>query len=400
MGLSKFNIDDQKIVTGLDIGSDSVKCVMAVFKEDQFEIIGTSKVAHKGFDNQQLIDAKNITLAISHACQEVEILAERPITDLWVSLGSAFSLLQSEGMSIIHGGKVSRKNIIQAIEVARAIPLPDHQEVVHILPTYFKVDKKEPVFNPVGLSGMRLETSVLLVTSELAGIQDLRKCIKNAGKVCRGFVIQPLASSLPVSTAEDRHKGLCVIDMGRNSSQISVFLKGRIIYMSQIPFGGDDLTGELVANLKVSPNIAEGLKISYGIPSKENLSETVEMKDEHFVPVQQIYETLTQCLDTTFAGLRETLNSQGLTEQISNGIIFTGGGSQLKNLNSWARDYFSKPVRIGNILNVSNSFSSQLEYGTAIGLLHYAEDSRLDFKERSVNLRSLNIKHWIKELIL
>ena len=222
MSLKQFNMDDRKIITGLDLGASAVKCVMGVVGEG-VEVIGSAEAAHQGIQNQQIVDARNITEAVRRACQEVEIVSENPITNLWVSLGSAFRMFSSEGMAIITGGGVTQKHILQSIATARAVPLPERQEVVHILPSSFKVDRKDRVFNPIGLSGLRLETSVLLVTCEMSSIQDLRRCLGSAGRTPRGFVVQSLASGLAVASEEDKAQGVCVIDIGKNYSQLSVF---------------------------------------------------------------------------------------------------------------------------------------------------------------------------------
>ena len=387
-------MDDQKIITGLDLGAQSVKCVMAQVQEDQVEVIGSAEVTHQGIQHQQIVNTQSMGEAIRQVCQEVEVVSERQITELWVSISNSFHLFSSAGMAIITGGQVNKKHVLQSIATARAVPLPDHQEVVHILPTYFRVDGKEQVFTPIGLSGLRLETSALLVTCNTNDIQDLQRCISFADRKARGYVIQSLASGLSVTNQEDRSQGVCVLDIGKHCSQMCVFANGRIVYMSQIPFGGNDITGDLVHSLKVSPSAAEQLKIQYGLPSQENFSNTLHINEGATICQKELYDALSQSMKQGFTPVQQDLESKGLDHLIYNGIILTGGGSQLKNINVWARDYFSKPVSTKQL----SSFGGQIKYGTALGLIQYAKDDRLDFKE-STQKDHLSIKSWFKELL-
>ena len=394
MNLKHLSMDDRKIITGLDLGSQSVKCVMAQIQEDQIEVIGSAEVVHQGIQHQQIANTQIMGEAIRQVCQEVEVVSERQITELWVSISNPFHLFSSAGMAIITGGQVNKKHILQSIATARAVPLPDHQEVVHILPTYFKVDRKEKVFTPVGLSGLRLETSVLLVTSDTNGIQDLQRCISFADRKARGYVIQSLASGLSVTNQEDKNQGVCVLDIGKHCSQMCVFANGRVVYMSQIPFGGNDITGDIVHSLKVSPAAAEQLKIQYGLPSQEYFSSSLHINEGATIYQKDLYDALAQSMSQGFASVQQDLESKGLDHLIYNGIILTGGGSRLKNISAWARSYFNKPVSIKQL----SSFGGQIKYGTALGLIQYAKDDRLDFKE-NIQKDGLSITSWFKDLL-
>ena len=384
-------MDDRKIITGLDLGAHSVKCVMGVVGET-VEIIGSAEVEHQGIQNHQIVDTRNVAEAVRRVCQEVEIVSENSINNLWVSLGNSFRMFSSEGMAIITGGGVNQKHILQSIATARAVPLPERQEVVHILPSYFKVDRKDPVFNPIGLSGLRLETSVLLVTCDVSSIQDLRRCLTEAGRTARGFVVQSLASGLAMASEEDKTQGVCVIDIGKNYSQLSVFLNGRVVYMSQTPFGGDEITGELVNRLKIAPALAENLKIQYGLPLAGDFSKRINLSEGLSIKGQDLYSVLAQSLAHCFNPIKEELKEKKLFDQIYSGIILTGGSSLLKNITGWAREYFEKPVHQGQC---ASSFGDRLKYSTALGLIHYAKDDRLDFRAK----KTLTVAHWLKDLI-
>lgn len=386
-------MDDQKLITGLDLGSKTIKCVMAVIKDNRFEVIAKTQLEHSGIQNQQIVDARITAEAVRRVCQEVEIISERQIQDLWVSLPYSFRTFSSEGMAIITGGQVNRKHILQAIATARAVPLPDHQEVVHILPIYFKVDRKDQIFNPIGLSGLRLETLVFLVTCDLLAIQDLKKCLKDAGRSARGFVVQPLASGLSVAGDEDKNQGVCVVDIGKSYSQAGVFLKGRLVHMFQFPCGGDDVTGDIVNHLKVSPSKAEQIKMQYGLPDK---LKSISIDENVMITQKQLYHVVSKSLEKSFYPLKEELKSKSLLDRIYNGIILTGGGSHLKNIDQWARNYFEKTSRQARLIGVSHSFSSNVEFGSALGLLYYAKDDRLDFKEKP----NLTFRNWFKELMM
>ena len=395
----KLNVDDHKIITGLDLGSTKIKCVMGLVSDQKLEIIGSAEVEHNGIQNQQMVDARATTEAIRRVCQEAEVISERQITDLWLALSSPFGMFSSQGMSIITGGQVTRRHIRQAIATAKAVPLPDHQEVVHILPSFFRVDRKDPVFNPLGLSGLRLETSVLLVTCDLSAIQDIRRCVVEAGRTSRGFVVQSVASGLAVASPEDKNTGVCVIDIGRNCSHVSVFYGGRMVHLSQVPFGGGDWTGDLVNQLKISPTMAEQVKCKYGLPLEEKGTFSIE-DSSISIRCEDYHDCLIQSLETGFHQIKEKLETKGLMSQIKSGIILTGGGSLLKNIDQWARHYFEKPIRLGCADHTSSTLlSGNSGYSAALGLLYYAKEDRLDFKEPSSSSHTVNIRNWLKDLI-
>ena len=394
MNLKHFSMDDQKVITGLDLGAQSVKCVMAQIQNEEIEVIGSAEVVHQGIQHQQIVDTQSMGEAIRRVCQEVEIVSERQITDLWVSLSNSFRLFSSSGMAIITGGQVVQKHILQSIATARAVPLPDHQEVAHILPTSFRVDRKDQVFNPMGLSGLRLEASVLLVTCDTNSIQDLQKCLSYADRKARGYVIQSLASGLDATTEEDRNQGVCVLDIGKHCSQVCVFINGRVVYLSQIPFGGSDITGDLVNEIKVSPAAAEQIKIQYGLPTEQDFSKTLHINEGTTIYQQALFKALSKSMSYGFASLKQELESKDLMNVIYKGIILTGGGSSLKNINQWARNYFEKPVEQKR----TSSFSGHPKHGTALGLIQYAKDDRLDFRDKTQK-DNISIKSWLKDLL-
>ena len=386
-------MDDQKIITGLDLGSDCVKCLMAGIKDNKLEIIAQAKVEHSGIQNRQIVDSKATASAIRRACQEVEIMSERPITDLWVCLPYSFRTFSSEGMAIITGGTVQRQHILQAIATARAVPLPDHQEVVHILPIYFKVDRKEQIFNPVGLSGLRLETLVFLVTCDLSSLEDLKKCFKDAGRSARGFVAGPLAGSLAALSEEDKNQGAVAINMGKSFSQAAVFFKGRLIYMRQFPCGGDDITGDIINELKLSPETAEKIKIQYGCPPAEG--KEIAAGEKSIITQKTLSAVVTKSLERAFSPIKTELSQHGLLERSQSGIILTGGASRLKNLDVWAKDYFNKTCKQAPLIGVPYTFSMNTSMASALGLIYYAKDDRLDFKEKS----KMAFRNWFKDLM-
>lgn len=398
MGLKQFHIDDQKVITGLDLGAKAVKCVMGVVNQDgSIEIAGASELEHNGIQNQQIVDTRKVISAVRRVCQEVEIISERSITDLWVALSNPFCVFPSEGMAVIGGGQASRRHIQQAVSSAVAVPLPDHQEAVHVLPVSFRVDRKDSVYNPAGLSGLRLETSVLLVTCDISSIQDLKRCVSSAGRTARGFVIQSLASGLAAAGSEDKNKGVCVVDIGKNCSQASVFFGGRCVDLFHVDKGGENITGGLVNQLKIPPQLAEQLKLRHGIlyEDADCLSET----DSFSISAADYKNCLHQSLSACFEPLREKLLSKEYKDQIRNGIIFTGGGALLKNLDLWARSYFNKPVRLGRLNGGSDSFAEKLEYSSGLGLLYYAKDDRLDFKEQHKMGPAMSVRSWFRDLI-
>ena len=163
--------------------------------------------------------------------------------------------------------------------------------------------------------------------------------------------------------------------------------------MSQAPFGGEDITGELVHQLRAAPALAENLKIQHGLPLAKDFSKQISLSDGMSIKGQDLYSALAQSLSHCFHHIREELRDKKLMDQIYGGIILTGGGSLLKNITGWAREYFEKPVHQGSF---SCSFGDQLKYSTALGLIHYAKDDRLDFKTKQ---KTLTVANWFKDLI-
>ncbi len=404
--MGRFNMEDRRVVTGIDLGTSSVRCVVGVLSTDAIELAGVAQVAHKGLSKGRIVNMKETALALQQVCEEAEVSSGLQINQLFLGLGGDYHIFSSQGMAIIDSHQVTGEDLNKAIETAKAVPLPSSHRLLHVLPKNFMVDGEGPFFNPLGLSGLRLETSVSMVSIMDANVQNALQCLRYAGYSARGLVLQPLASGLSVMGEEGQSSGVCVLDIGQDQTSFIIIMDSRINHIGSIRMGGEDFTHDLMQELQIPRDQAEAIKIKYTQEILKNSSESSEEEKAEYSSSefsdQKIHEILTSRAELLFEELKRQIEALHYLDLIEGGVVITGRGGYLPGLNDIGKSILSKPVSNGGVpqwLGVKD-LSDKQDYTTALGILLYAQNEKdLDYRCNHLKGHVFKIKRWMQELL-
>ncbi len=389
----------QHVIVGIDVGTTKV-CTMVAQVRDHgrdVHILGVGFTPSKGLDRGVVVNIDDAVNAIITSIEKAERLSGYRIGTAFVGIaGRHIASLNSRGVVAIGRGdyEITREDVVRAVEAARAVTIPTQREVVHVIPRAYVVDGNEGIRDPVGMSGFRLEVETHIVTGEVMAIQNLIKSVQRAGIEIDDLVLQPLASGEAVLTAEDKDRGVVLVDIGGGTTDIAIFVQGGIWHTSVIPVGGNHFTNDLVYVLHTPFNTAEYLKLKYGSAiAGERWDAKPNPEHEGAAPTD---DDLIE-VDTLVAGEQQRI-SQGLLNEVIQaramelieliyneiqrsgydgllqaGIVLTGGSAQIPRLDELAREMLGVPVRIGIPIGLSGLAEAidTPPYATAVGLLRW-----------------------------
>ncbi|MGJ4746149.1 cell division protein FtsA [Leptospira koniambonensis] len=402
----------ERIIVSLDLGSALTKVVVGrPISEYETEIIGTGMFPSSGIKNGSIINIEATTRSIIEAVSEAELMCGQEIGYVVVNVtGKSVRADNSKGVVAITNRDrvVTEPDIVRVIEAAQAVRVPADQEILHVLSKEFSVDDQTSIKDPIGMTGVRLEAEVHIVTAGLTALHNLEKCIEAAGLAEETRVLSSLASSDAVLTSGEKDLGTAVLDIGAGICDLIVYVDGGIAYSSVIPFGGYNVTSDLSIGLKTTIETAELVKKRFGHCSLEEIdpTETVEIPPISGRPARAVLrEELVHVIEPRMREIFEMVDAEliksGKKSFLAGGVILTGGGSLLEGIESLAEDVFRLTVtraRPAGLSGLSDRVSSP-EFATAVGLIKYA--SRLGDMERKSQDRSetwgKKIRRWIEE---
>ncbi|WP_367898383.1 cell division protein FtsA [Leptospira sp. WS58.C1] len=402
----------ERIIVSLDLGSALTKVVVGrPISEYETEIIGTGMFPSSGIKNGSIINIEATTRSIIEAVSEAELMCGQEIGYVVVNVtGKSVRADNSKGVVAITNRDrvVTEPDIVRVIEAAQAVRVPADQEILHVLSKEFSVDDQTSIKDPIGMTGVRLEAEVHIVTAGLTALHNLEKCIEAAGLAEETRVLSSLASSDAVLTSGEKDLGTAVLDIGAGICDLIVYVDGGIAYSSVIPFGGYNVTSDLSIGLKTTIETAELVKKRFGHCSLEEIdpTETVEIPPISGRPARTVLrEELVHVIEPRMREIFEMVDAElvksGKKSFLAGGVILTGGGSLLEGIESLAEDVFRLTVtraRPAGLSGLSDKVSSP-EFATAVGLIKYA--SRLGDMERKSQDRSetwgKKIRRWIEE---
>lgn len=377
------------VIAGLDIGSSSVKFVVGtISSEGKIEVAGVGYAPNSGVRQGVVVNIEATTEAIRKAKEEAELMSGYTIHDVWVGVaGSHIKSFDSKGMIAIKNNEVSKSDIDRVIEAAKAVAVPADRRVLHVLPREYRVDGQDGISDPIGMSGVRLEASVHIVTAAQSAISNTTRCIEKAGLKVAGIVLDPLASSLSVLSADEKNLGVCVADIGGGSCHLLYFTNGSVAHTSLIPVGGQHFTHDVAVGLRTPQVSAEELKKKHGsaLASLIGETETIEVegvggRKSRSIPRKDLADVLEARAEEILNLIANDLRLSGLMPLLGSGLVLTGGASQLEGLTEMGEFVFDVPVRrglpskIGGLTDVVKG----AEYSTAVGLLLYGYNESKD----------------------
>jgi cell division protein FtsA len=372
--------EDKNLIVGLDIGTSKIVAIVAELQpEGTIKVIGLGQHISRGLKKGVVINIESTMQSIQRALEEAELMADCKINNVYTGIaGSHIKSLNSHGMVKIKDAEVTQMDVDRVIETARAIALPADQQILHILTQEFIIDGQEDVREPLGMSGMKLEVKVHIVTGAVAAAQNIVKCIKRCGIEVSDLILQPLASSLAVLTEDEKELGVCLVDIGGGTTDIAVFKQGAIRHTAVVPIAGDQMTNDVAVAFRTPTQSAEDIKVKHGCALRQlaDPREVVEVPGvDGREPRQLSVQTLAEVLEPRVVELYEMvlneLRRSGMEEMIASGIVITGGSAMMRGMVELGEEIFHMPVRMGlpRYVGGLSEVVSNPRYATGVGLV-------------------------------
>ena len=399
-----------EFIVALDIGTTKVLCLVADYDDEgNLRIVGVGQEACSGLNKGVISEIDATVSSIRKAKDQARAMTNCKFTS--VTTGIAGNHIQSyngNAAITILNDEVTEEDKENVITSASDISIPADQEILHRIPQYYTIDGQMGIKEPLGMAGKRLEANVHIITCSTTAKKNLNKCIENSFLDVDEFVLQPVASSYSVLTPEEKSLGVCLVDIGGGTTDIAIFTDGDIKHTAVIPVAGQNVTNDIRIGLCTSLEASEEIKEKYGsLVSELNSDEVIipvpSVSDKPDTEVKKSVLThIIKCrIDEIFKDIQNEISSSGYTSKIRAGIVFTGGGSKIEGLDTYAEEIFSMSARIGSpkpIPGITN-FNGQTRYSTAVGLLLYREEQLKDMPHRrnSENALITNLsKIWDK----
>jgi cell division protein FtsA len=372
--------ENKDLIVGLDIGTSKIVALVAeVPPEGGINILGMGSAPSRGLKKGVVVNIEATVSAIQRALEDAELMANCKITQVYTGIaGSHIRSLNSHGMVPIRDREVSQVDVDRVIETARAVNISTDQQVLHVLPQEYVIDGQEGVREPLGMSGVRMEVKVHIVTGAVSAAQNIVKCVRRCGLEVRDLILQPLASSYAVLNDDEKDLGVCLVDIGGGTTDIAVFTRGAIQHTAVIPIAGDQITNDIAQTLRTPTREAEDLKMQQGIALRQlaDPREMVEVpgigeRGPRMLSKQLLSEVIEPRVEELYSLVQAELRRSGFEEQISSGIVLTGGSSQMKGMVELAEEVFHVPVRLG-VPEYVGGLSERVRnprYATSVGLL-------------------------------
>ena len=373
---------DKKMIVGLDIGTSKVVAIVGEISHDTtIEVVGIGSHPSKGLKKGVVINIESTVQSIQRAVEEAELMAGCQIHSVFVGIaGSHIRSLNSHGIVAIRDGEVYALDVERVIDAAQAVAIPADQRVLHILPQEYVIDAQEGIKEPLGMSGVRLEAKVHLVTCATNASQNIEKCIRRCGLEVEDIILEQLASSYSVLTEDEKELGVCLVDIGGGTTDIAIFTEGSIRHTGVIPIAGDQVTNDIAMALRTPTQHAEEIKIKYAcaLTQLAGADETIKVPSVGDRPPrdlsrQALAEVVEPRYDELFTLVQAELRRSGFEDLIPAGIVLTGGTSKMEGVVELAEEIFHMPVRVGvpqSVMGLTDIVRNPI-YSTGVGLLQY-----------------------------
>ncbi len=372
--------ENRELVVGLDIGTSKVIAIVAQWLPDgRLDVVGMGTHPSRGLKKGVVVNIESTVNAIQRALEEAELMADCKITEVYAGIaGSHIRSFNSHGMVPIRDKEVTELDVHKVLETAKAVNIPTDQQILHILPQEYLVDGQEDVREPLGMSGVRLEVKVHIVTGAVSAAQNIIKCVRRCGLEVRDLVLQPLASAMAVLTEDEKDLGVAVVDIGGGTTDIAVFTQGAIRHTAVIPVAGDQITNDIALALRTPLKDAEDVKIAHGCALRQ-LAGVHDMLEVPSVgergPRQMSRQLLAEVIEPRVLELYEMVQAElrrsGFEELMRSGIVITGGSAAMEGMVELGEEVLHMPVRLG-VPQYAGGLSGIMQnprYATGVGLL-------------------------------
>ena len=374
----------ENMIVGLDIGTSKVVAIVGQTTADgAMEIVGIGSQPSRGMKKGVVVDIEATVRSIQRAVEEAELMAGCHIHTVYAGIaGSHVRSLNSHGIVAIRDREVAQADIDRVIDAAQAVAIPADQKTLHVLPQEYVVDNQEGVREPIGMSGVRLEAKVHLVTCAVNAAQNIEKCVRRCNLEVDDIILEQLASAHAVLTEDERELGVCIVDIGGGTTDIAIFTEGAIRHTANIPIAGDQVTNDIAMALRTPKQHADEIKIKYAcaLTQLAGADETIKVpsvgdRPPRTLSRQNLAEVVEPRYDELFTLVQAEIRRSGFEDLIPGGIVLTGGSSKIEGAVDLAEEIFHMPVRLGSPQGISGLIDVVKNpiYSTAVGLLLYGQ---------------------------
>lgn len=366
-------------VVSLDIGSSKVCVLIAEMNKKQFNIIGVGTSECSGVKKGIIVDIDSTVESIKNAVKQAEQMANREIKSVFVNIsGGHTSISKNRGVIAVsrEDREITQDDVKRVIQAAKVMAVPPDKEIIDIIPEQFIVDGYDEIRDPVGMIGVRLEVDANIIVASCTNVQNIIRCVQRSGLNIDGIVTEPLGTSTVILNEDEKELGAAVIDIGAETTDISVFKKGSLVYTKLIPVGGNHITNDISIVCKISSSDSEKIKKHYGAASADMIKNdeiikinNIAGKGEKEVNILEVAEIMEARIDEMLMLIKKSLIDSGMMESLSAGLVITGGGLfNIKGISEVAQSYFDIPIRLGypNYIGVANPI-----YSAAAGIAMY-----------------------------
>ncbi|PHS25601.1 MAG: cell division protein FtsA [Methylophaga sp.] len=385
------NKTERELIVGLDIGTSKVVAIVAAPianagpNENSLEIIGIGSHPSRGIKKGVVVNIESTVQSIQRAIEEAELMAGCQIHSVFVGIaGSHIRSLNSHGTVAIRDKEVVQSDVDRVLDAAKAVHFPGDQQLLHVMPQEYIIDNQEGIREPIGMSGVRLEAKVHLITGAVSAAQNITKCIERCGLTVDGIILEQMASSYSVLEQDEKDLGVCLVDIGGGTTDIAVFIGGAIRHTAVIPIAGDQVTNDIAVALRTPTQYADEIKIKYAcaLTQLAREDETIEVPSVGDRPPRKLArQTLAEVVEPRYEELlmliQAELRRSGFEEMLAAGVVLTGGSSKMEGVIELAEEVFHLPVRLGLPQHVGGLVDVVRNpiHATGVGLLLFGNEA-------------------------
>ncbi|MBT3182808.1 MAG: cell division protein FtsA [Deltaproteobacteria bacterium] len=402
-----------ELVVGIDIGTTKICTIVGEVTNEGIDVVGIGTHPSKGLRKGVVVNIESTVSSIRKAVEEAELMAGCEITSAYAGIaGGHIKGINSHGIVAIKDREVGVMDVERVIDAAQAVSIPLDREVIHVIPQQYIVDDQDGVREPVGMSGVRLEAKVHIVTGAVTSAQNIIKCCNRAGLNVNDIILQQLASSEAVLSADEKELGVALLDIGGGTTDMAIYSGGSIVHTAVLTLGGNHLTNDVAVGLRTPTHEAEKIKQRYGCCTAGivHKDETIEVpsvggRPPRILSRQILAEILEPRMEEIFVLVQQEIVKSGFEDMIAAGMVLTGGSSMLEGAGELAEQIFNLPVRkgvpkrIGGLVDVVKNPMYSTGVGLVIAGSHSKEDKRFKIKDRNVYTKVKGrMKEWLGEI--
>lgn len=375
---------EERTIVGLDIGTTKVAAIIGeVMENGVIEIIGVGQAPSEGLRKGVVVNLESTVKSITKAIEEAELMSGTEVSSVYVGIaGGHIKGTNSRGVIAVsrQDREITQADVDRVIDAARAVSIPMDREVIHVLPQEYIVDDQDGIKDPVGMTGVRLEAEVHIVTGAVTSAQNIVRSVNRAGLEVNDIVLEPLASSFSVLTADEKELGVVLVDIGGGTTDMALFVEGSIWQTEVLAIGGGNVTKDISVGLRTPLAEAEQIKLRYGCaltdlvkPEEEVEVPSVGGRKAKMLPRTVLSEIIQPRMEEIFLLLSREIKKTGYEDLVAGGVVLTGGASAMQGVQELAERILDMPVRIGapkGISGLVDVVNSPI-FSTGVGLVFY-----------------------------